>query len=289
MTVPQPIVIGTGPSGVAAAAALIAAGWRPIMLDGGRESVPTSQSTREWSRSDPGRKAWVGSFTAFEQDSNSPLSYRDGLMARASFGVGGLSRVWGGTFEFAPTSARPSGCVPTTTDVDIVRRLVPNSTTTWDGRDSDSTVPGAEASGIAMRKFASKNYLMRWKVTPSTVAIDARHNSPTACVPCSRCLSGCPRGSIWFVGDQIQAWAHMGQVDHRPAFVARTVAESGGEVAVSGFLRGTPEVIRGSRVYIAAGAISTASILIESGVVDHVTIKDSATAFGAFISARSGR
>lgn len=306
MTDPPSIVIGTGPSGVAAAAALIRAGHRPLMIDGGRrpdaaalsrqamarEGLATSSHRGSATRPDPGQKAWFDSRVAFAQDESSTLEYAPGIVARASYGVGGLSRVWGGTFSFASTAHWPPNARPDRQDLALVSDLVPSSTTVWppNGRAPESgQVLGAASSGTAMTDFARHGLALGWTIQPATVAIDTRVDSATGCHPCGQCLTGCPRDSIWFSGDQVDRWFRDGSVDRRSGFVVHDLVRTATGIDVRGLESGAPATVTGSRVFLAAGALSSAAILITSGVLRSVTIPDTATAFGAIASRRGGR
>ena len=308
MSLEPAVVVGTGPSGVAIAAALMEAGVRPVMLDGGNlpdESAFAGQARSRSSdgnnplgssragtprKEDPGGKAWFGSSSPFIQPSESRVDYQPDLVARASYGVGGLSRVWGGTFEFYRSFARwPSAARPSQSDFDCVRRIVPSSLTTWPeagAGTSPGEVQGSPVSRRAMEAFLRQSRSGGWDVVPSVIAIDSRRGSDSACQPCGLCLTGCPLDSIWFAGDQIQRWAESGRIDYRPNHVVGKVEERPDRVTLRGQSAEQGFAISAERVFVAAGALSTAALLVESGFVDAVTVRDTATSFGAALDLR---
>ena len=311
MSLEPPIIVGTGPSGVAVAAALIDAGMRPVMLDGGNtpDEVALAHKSRSANsasedvakedvdfqagdvrKGDPGRKSWFGSSSPFAQPADSVIDYQPDLIARASYGVGGLSRVWGGTFDFYRSFAGwPATAKPEQRDIDFVRRLVPSSITTWPGAGAvvlPGEVQGSWASRRAMRGFMRRCNPESWEVVPSSVAIDTRDGSNVRCNPCGLCLTGCPLDSIWFAGDQIKRWAAAGRIDHRPDHVVRRVEERDDRVILTASRDGTTTTFTSGRVYIAAGALSTAALLVASALVGEVTVRDTATSFGAALDPR---
>lgn len=300
----RPIVIGSGPSGVAVAAALIEAGQRPAILDGGFRPEPAAfqrlqrvgsslagerQPRSEYERTNPGQKTWFGSNSAFAQSPFSPLVYESGVVARASYGVGGLSRVWGGTFAFARGLGEwPEQCRPSQEDYELVRSLVPASTTVWSSaavQAGNGEVEGAPASQVAMQRFVRSNP-GAWVVEPSRVAIDSDKSSSSACIGCGLCLSGCPTGSIWYSGEQVDAWRRSGAIDYQPGRIAVHVQEDGDEVRVTVEGSDGRTIVNGTRVFLAGGAISTGALVLASGFRDHLDIRDTATAFLAAVSFR---
>lgn len=88
------LVVGSGPSGVAAASALLDAGKPVVMLDIGRtlEAEPGRQEPGD----DPARKLAFGSSYPYLTDREAGLS-QHGTRCLASGGKGGLSAVWGGS------------------------------------------------------------------------------------------------------------------------------------------------------------------------------------------------
>lgn len=296
----EPLIIGTGASGIAVAAALIAAGHRPIMIDGGLtpddaalarqrsaiEGEPPARTTdATGSKNNPGEKTWFGSNFASREHDTATLHYGDHVVSRASFAVGGLSRVWGGTFAFFRRSASwPAGTALDEVDIAAVRALVPSSVTNLDhpaGPVEDGAVPGSALSAKAMRAFVRSRASARWHVEPARLAIDSRPDSGERCTALGVCLNGCPRNSIWYAGDQLRRWVADKRVRYVSGFVVERIRETADTVEV---LSSTGERIEAPRVYVAAGAISTASILVASGILESVTIRDTATAFTAAVS-----
>jgi choline dehydrogenase-like flavoprotein len=298
-----PLVIGSGPSGVAAAAALIACGLRPLIVDAGEAAGSRAEERRraardptkrqqvhfradESHRDDPGRKSWFGSDHSFTQPEGASIEYDAALVARASFGVGGMSRVWGGTFAFADLSRWPSGCRPSDLDRSVVRALVPSSTTAFSNGKEVGSLTGLQASSAARTlrmKFDRGVRSDQWSTQSSSIAIDSRVQSDTGCVLCGLCLSGCPMDSIWCAGDQIAAWVMDGSVNYMPGVLVDRLEESERRVTMYGVQQGRSISIDSDRVYLAAGPLGSAAILLRSGMVAKLTVRDTAIAFAAVL------
>lgn len=90
----------------------------------------------------------------------------------------------------------------------------------------------------------------------------------SGCRYCGYCLAGCPYGSIHAVGGDLRAMIDAGRVDYRPGVLVHRFSEVGGTVRLwtvdeKGRAVGTEEQ-NFSRVFLAAGAINTTRIALES-------------------------
>lgn len=284
-------MIGSGPAGCASAAALIRAGIRPTVVDGGVRSIPVPGYVEVGTRTNPGRKAWFGSTEAYAQPDPALITYDPRILARASYANGGLSRVWGATADLPSTwSDWPEGSRPQPSDVDELWELIPRATTSW-GSDLEAgsgLIPGSDLSRRVMSDVIDACADGSWVVRPSTIAIQTGPLSTNMCRPCAQCLLGCPRDSIWFGGDVMDDWAAKGLVDYRPGRTVLSMSESSTDVEVRVRVSGgLAETLRARRVFVGSGPISSAAIALGSGLVDEtVTIQDTATAFTGFLSAK---
>ncbi len=302
------VIVGSGPSGVAAAGALIEAGHRPLLIDSGHVPDPLALARKQAfleqgapptnvqsaaggdGRNNPGQKAWFSSFDAFTQPPDGHVDYAPNLAVRASYDRGGFSRVWGGTFAFhIDPRVWPQAAIPDEQDLALVRRLVPSSTTSWDlvGQPpQQGRVAGSMLSYDAMRRFVSHDRHGQWRVEPSRVAIDTRPDQPTVCRPCGLCLSGCPHDSIWYSGDTVQRWVREAKVQYASDTLVERIVPTAQSVRIHTRSAGAERVIEAARVYLAAGPIATGAILINSGVRDSLELLDTSTAFVAAMSMR---
>lgn len=301
-------VIGSGPSAVGAIAALIERGIRPVVVDVGIDAERESYALQEERRQDRpakphraelygergldsvGQKLWFGSRVSYEQPLMSTIDYSKELTARASFGLGGFSRVWGATFRFgSPYSS--SGCTNQLQELDVraITNLVRHSKTVF------ADYPGRGHGGIESAEISQKIYrrLDRSKpndilLEPSTVAIDTTGSS-SSCVQCGACLTGCPTESIWFAGNQIRKWRDQHLIDYLPEVHIEKFIENSEHVSLYGTRNDSPFKVDAQSVFVATGPISTAAILIRSKISDRYVVRDSATSFGGAIGVVRGR
>jgi len=297
------IIVGSGPSGSAVAKVLIEAGIRPLVIDGGGQTSDLSRERQvraragesfdgidpQFEATNPGQKAWFGSSSPYEQQS-SGIIYEDPIVARASYSRGGFSRVWGATNDFfSDLGEWPSEVRPADQDLNVVRELVPASTTVWPSGDLEveaGEVVGSARSLKAMHSLAEKDRGRRWKLTSSKVAIESDPTRNNRCRHDGRCLSGCPFDSIWFSRDIVEEWSRKGLVAYRPGIVVRAWEEGDLAHLEVSDESGNCQRISGRRIFFAAGAISTAALLIRSGIAEELKIQDTSTAFGAAIALR---
>ncbi len=90
----------------------------------------------------------------------------------------------------------------------------------------------------------------------------------SGCRYCGYCLAGCPYGSIHTVGGDLRAMIGAGWVDYRPGVLVRRFSEVGKTVRLWTVNEKDPAVgteeQNFSRVFLAAGAINTTHITLES-------------------------
>jgi ferredoxin len=303
------VVVGSGPSSVAALRAILESGQRPLVLDFGivpestarlsqeirRELVMSGRARRQLAGSQGhqsvGQKSWFDSFSAYQQPRESKLIYDPGLTVRASFGLGGFSRVWGATFQIDPDLDQlPVDVRPSSSDIDAVLGLVPHITTRLDGEISqhrgfvDASAPSQRLFGRLCSHAASSEL----RIVPSVVAINGGRDA-TACISCTECLTGCPVDAIWHSGVFIKKWVAEGLIDYRAGVHVDQIREHADHVELETSANGEKVVFRAERVFLGTGAISTGALLLRSGLVDRLEIRDTATAFGGLIDLRRPR
>ena len=279
------LIIGSGPSGIAVANHLIAKGIRPTIVDGGVEAGKDDYKNSSVNRSD---KTWFGSAMSYFQLPSSNLIYEGNVDGRASFARGGFSRVWGATFEFVNDySGWPIEMIPTEEDIDSVRSLVPHGTTSWGTESNMDGLYGSARSYDFFSRVNKHSVLAGWNAKPSTIAIDNRHMSINRCIACKQCLMGCPSDSIWFSGDTLKMWESKGLIDYRPGFVVQQIHEADHVVIQMTDSQNKWHQIHADKVFLATGAIGTASIVVQSKLQEEVVIRDTSTAIGAALQIRA--
>ena len=288
----EAVVVGSGPSGIAASIALINQGIKPLIIDVGilpekdafelqiksRKNESMHLSRKVLIADNPAEKTWFLSSSPYRQDHRSSLIFEDFIVARPSFGLGGMSRVWGATFDiYDDFDGWPKDCIPSREDIDIVKSLVPHSTTTFSNLPDQGYINGHMAS---KKLFDSLIGLKEFDQRVSTLAINTVSNSLNSCKSCSECLTGCPYDSIWSSSDQLKILIRNNKVEYMPDSYVDRISETNSGVEIS--IIGSSNVVQSlitKRLFLAAGPISTAHILIKSNIVQKLTFKDTATIF----------
>ncbi|KUI15640.1 hypothetical protein AU192_07180 [Mycobacterium lehmannii] len=97
------------------------------------------------------------------------------------------------------------------------------------------------------------------------VAVRA-HDGPDGrgCVYCGRCLSGCVYGSIYSAEQDLQKMIQRGEVDYRAGRTVLEFSERGNDVEVVCETKGGLENILVNRLFVAAGALNSTRLVLES-------------------------
>lgn len=303
------VVVGSGPSGIAAAHALLARGHEVTMLDGGRDLEPYRDSARStfadrgpsgWSADD--RAAWqsaqldapagqvrrYGSDFALEAPD---ATFADGAQAfqlRASRALGGLSNLWGSAvLPYAPSDMRGwpiaaddlaphyravAAFLPISGRVDALQAAFP-------GLDMQGRTPlpsSPQATRLAERLAAATDSLAAAGVTAGL----ARQAVAAGCRTCSQCLHGCPWQLIWSGRHELPRLRERSGFRHR-AGVVRALRERADGVVLE--LEGG-ETLTADRAFLGAGVLETARILLASRPdLGALTLRDSAHGFLPFL------
>jgi choline dehydrogenase-like flavoprotein len=315
------VIVGAGPAGAAAATALAAARRRVTVLDAGLTLEPEREAARRrmaatapalWSAADvaltrfsaagsggAGYKQLFGSDVAFRDDGALELR-ADGVAARPSYALGGLSNVWGaGVLPYTesdlrgwPVSAGELG--------DAYRAVLSFMPYAAEEDELAEHYPlHAVPDGPLLRSQAGEQLLARLRghaarlaragylFGASRLAVRVGHPAPAhGCCYCGHCLDGCPYGHIYNAGDTILALARQGLIDYRPGLHAERLSEDGAQVTVEArALRGDRDVrIHASRVFLAAGAVSSTIVLQRSGLLaERAQMLDSQTLYLPFL------
>lgn len=299
----QDIIIGSGPSGVAAAAALIARGRDVLMLDAGIEMDAGAQDLRarmgarepdQWSDAD--REA-IGSVRRSEKsDSIRPFGsdflFRaaPGMEAfadtsgvhglRPSFAKGGLSNGWGASvlpYHERDFDGWPIGLADLAPHYRAVAPML-GMAARRDGladlflgvEVNERALPQSrQAAELLARMDRKRPALARMGVHFGA----SRQAIAQGCRACAMCLYGCPYGLIFNAAREVDRMVAEGGLTYRGGVVASGFAETAGGVTVHA---GT-ERFEGERLFIASGVLPTTLLALSSlGLGNReVTILDS--------------
>ncbi len=299
------IVIGSGPAGVSVATALLARGRRVQLIDGGKEleaeraqrrAALAARAPSDWSRTE--REIWTepqfhapegqvrrfGSDFAMEPARETLASPPPWFALRASRAVGGLSNLWGaavlpyrqadmagwpiGADDLAPHYRAVAGFMPIAGQVDDLQAEFP----ALDMQAAGAMAPGVQGAALLERLGRARGRLARMGVRVGA----ARVAVGPGCTGCGMCLHGCPWGLIWSAGQQVAALNGRDGFSYQQGRVAQGFRETGDGVEVT--LAGG-DVLRADRLFIAAGVLETARLLLRSGVAEDLELRDSQHGF----------
>jgi hypothetical protein len=281
-------IVGSGLSGLAAAVALIKRGFRPTILDAGltpdsaASSIKARLASSEpefWAAEDLQRMKEIGppSRNGIPQKLafGSDIVYRDidpsttptlnHASIRRSFALGGFSNVWGAVIQ--PFSSEELHHWPIEES-----QLAPHYTAIFDLMCSSSkgfVNPSSQARSLYADMASHRRQLeasgIRFDYAQLAVrsADDAERKG---CRSCALCLYGCPYDSIFEAGASLSKLVRQGLVSHVPNVVIDRVNTTGAQVRIEGrsVTGDDVRVFDGSSVFIAAGLLETARIVLNS-------------------------
>lgn len=295
-------VIGSGPAGVAAASALLARGASVLMLDAGIElDADRAGIVRELSQKQPAdwppaqsakvhtdsaanlkglpHKKLFGSDFVYRQSSEKiPWRGNDDAL-RPSLALGGLSNVWGATMlplrdedisdwpikrsdleEHYHAAARIMNMSARQDELAETFPLYAEATPLKPSRQAACVLENLERRRESM-------HARGWRFGQSRLAIRTV-DSPRGigCVYCGHCLTGCVYGCIYNSTYTVQELKQQNNFRYERDVIVTRLRENSGTVSIEGFHRqtGSPLSFEAGRVYLGAGVIPTAQILLRS-------------------------
>lgn len=293
------LVIGSGPSAVSAAYALAGKGERVTVVDAGY-SLETERRNRValLAERDPGDwgdeaaifyenvefgAGGVKEKKLFGSDFASRASQafrieRENAVFCTSLARGGLSNIWGRGVEPAaredlahwPVSydrlreyyAKVLEFMPLSADRDGLLACYPLFT------DSFNRPPlSAQARVLAGQFRKNEKALGERGIYGGVSRIAASYSGGSReCTRCGKCLAGCPYGLLYSSSDTLARLCAEGSVTYLPGFLADSIEERRDAVTVRCIegKNNSPVSFRAKRVFLAAGPISSAKILLKS-------------------------
>ncbi|RMF34764.1 MAG: GMC family oxidoreductase [Alphaproteobacteria bacterium] len=282
------LVIGSGPSGIAAAWARLEAGRAVTLVDAGAELEPERAAAREalaatgpegWGRAaedfraaqyeaPPGQLRRYGSDFAMEPAGAVFADPPGWLGLRSSRALGGLTNLWGAAVlpwpaaemagwpvtagDLAPHYRALAEFLPVAGRTDALEALLPG----FPMEDARPLPATRQAEALIARLDAAAPKLAAAGITAGA----ARVAVAPGCRACGLCLHGCPWGLIFSAGQAIGRLRENPRFGYRKAMV-RAIAEDAGGVTLH--CEGGEE-IRGARVFVGAGVLETARLMFTS-------------------------
>jgi ferredoxin len=318
-------VIGSGPAGVACAHALLQRGAKVILLDAGlaleasRAGIVAQMSglsPKEWTPAQlkdfkagmsagakgiPLKLAYGSDYPYREADTHLPADY-DGVALRPSLARGGFSSVWGSAIM--PYSQKDTARWPiTAADLAEHYSAVAKLTGISAVRDDLETIFPLHAAPPAALAMSRQATLLRERLQKNReqlnaagihfgqarVAVKAGENG---CVYCGLCMYGCPYGYIYNSEQTLRELQKNSNFTYRTDAIVTGVREAGESAFVTGYQRMSrePFEISARRIYLGAGVIATAKIVMQSlELYDQpVRLKDSQYYLFPLLLGRSG-
>lgn len=296
------VVIGSGPTGVAAAKALVEAGREVTLIDAGRELEPermrvfsalAEREPAQWSAGDAervrgtfpvgiksvGLKPAYGSLFPYALDDADLSVVNEAAETLASLARGGLSNAWGASM--LPFRASDIGDWPVSVEdlephYEAVLRFVPLA---GEHDELDAMFPlytkprplprcaQTEMVIARLRRNAAALRERGFSFGGSRLAVVAAPEDRRHCRDAGLCLYGCPYGSIYNSAQTLAQLIDDGAVDYRPGLYVDRLSEQGEEVRIDFHALGRPHVrsaMRASRAFVACGCISSTRLMLES-------------------------
>lgn len=286
------LIIGSGPAGVAAAKALLAAGKAVTMIDGGQTMAPSdarlqsrlsASGPSEWAPKDV--EAWrapqfdtpegqvrrYGSDAAVERPDTINASGSDATGLRHSFVKGGFSQVWGGAVR--PYSEADMASWPVTRhDMDPHYRAIAQFVPIAGPQIGDLAGHPGPGPGPQAQVFLS-----RFRNSDDVTIHAATTALHSGCRACGLCLHGCPWDQIWKASATVDemsrdypAFTYL----NGPAVLHLNPTETHVDVDCADGRRLTAR-----RVFLGAGVLQTARMVLGLGQIEKLTLRDSQFAF----------
>lgn len=293
-------MIGSGPSGVACAWALLRAGHRVKMLDIGlhRESAISEQlaqlqkvDSAAWNAAPQASFLRAGTTAdakgiPLKLAYGSDFPYRrikgaadlicDGVYTRRSLALGGLSNVWGSAMlpyrqadigdwpvsetDLAPHYRAVLERIPVSGREDNLTSLFPLFA------DPTPLPMSLQARNLLAQTDRNCAALKENNIFAGASRLAVTNSSERSCVSCGLCLYGCPLNLIYCSAASVEDLKTQTNFEYLPGIYIRRVRESAVRATAEGFQvsTGTSTTFDADRIFMACGVLGTTEIALRS-------------------------
>jgi len=297
------VVVGSGPSGVSCAHALLERGVAVTMLDAGVEAEPEVQERLAQIKTGHSRelspemiralsfgekrgpngipiKLIYGSDYPYQEISRFFQTKLENCDVLGSFAKGGLSNIWGAALlpyvqsdlkkwpiqltDLAPHYKSVLSRMDLAGVSDELEEMFPLYCT-----PKGSVNVSRQGSVLLKNLQKNKDALKKSGILFGQSRIAVTPPSPSTnsgCTHCGLCLTGCPHQAIYSSSSSLELLKRNPLFSYRPGFVLRRFEEVGTHVRLIGqdLRSGEDRLIQCERLYIGCGPLPTTAIVLES-------------------------
>ncbi len=297
-------IVGSGPTGVAAAKKILEKGHQVTILDAGitlEEEVSfkvnqlKSTNPQNWDKSiissfkeklavDPKgvqKKLIFGSdFPYREVEDHIPLDTKNIGHFTPSFAKGGFSNVWGSAmlpYHKTDLAEWPINVEDLEKYYSSVLNFVPLTGCNDNLQDffpmykkEKNTLNSSKQADYILSRLKKGQKILNHKnvyFSKSRLAVNlTKYNKASNCIYCGLCLFGCPKDIIYSTNSTLDELKDDVNFFYVSGIVVTELDEKDGHVEISAYRIDTKERVKfeGEKCYLAAGVISTTKILLKS-------------------------
>jgi len=321
-------IIGTGPSAIACARALISRGVKPVFIDVGNQlESEISNQVAEVNKQDP--QEWVNGvqnvWTVNNLESRplfdkkkfgSDFSYRGSedflrlddsrVHLKGSFALGGLSNVWGGAilpYLDEDIADWPISYGDLRPHYESILQWLPLANHRGDdlfSRFFPISHPSSSVISLSKQMRALESSFSRCQDRLASVGIFwgrsrlavIHSQNDRECQLCNLCLTGCPSDLIYSTRQSLESMVRSGEATYLSGVQVRRIQRKNESIEIHGInLQDMkPVCLKARKVFLGAGALHTTKIVLNSlnAFNQTVTLKDSAYFLIPFLNRKKG-
>jgi len=277
-------IIGTGPSAISAYWAMENLNLKSLAVYSGYElNEKEPQKYLEISKKLPSLTKQKSGFENFKTQThhfqipeNIRVTSKLSNSIGGSYSFGGWSQVWGATIDRWGIDYFKEKM---NSDVDLTRfyEIIENRLPLIQSERNNTN--------LLIRNFEKlviQNDFFRFEESKLSIN-PVGEFSKSNCVLCGLCLKGCPYGHIWNASTLWKEILTNPMVNNFNNFVTKVIKNNNKWKIISITKEGLEtESIDYDKIFIAAGSISSSTILVNSGIMEKVTLSDSPITFVPF-------